>query len=134
MRFSKGLLELIKELTSQAGQLPLDDVEVTGRVAQAYAGRLRSLLDLVGQEANEAELRGAASDLLALFAGNHDKELLQRRIDLGRKLGAARSVAGAAGNSLWVLFRALLRRTSPGYPIPGERIAKIEVRRDIVAS
>lgn len=89
MRFSKGLLELIKELTSQAGQLPLDDVELTGRVAQAYAGRLRSLLDLVGQEANEAELRGAASDLLALFAGNHDKELLQRRIDLGRKLGAA---------------------------------------------
>lgn len=89
MRFSKGMLELIKELTSQTGQLPLDDVELTGRVAQAYAGRLRSLLDRVGQEANEAELSGAASDLLALFAGNHNKELLRRRIELGRKLGAA---------------------------------------------
>lgn len=89
MRFSKGMLELIEELTSQAGQLSLDGVEVTGRVAQAYAGRLRSLLERVRQEANEAELRGAASDLLALIAGNHDEELLRRRVELGRKLGAA---------------------------------------------
>lgn len=89
MRFSKEMLELIEELTSQAGQLSLDRVEFTGRVAQAYAGRLRSLLERVRQEANEAELRGAASDLLALFAGNHNEELLRRRIELGRKLGAA---------------------------------------------
>jgi hypothetical protein len=89
MRFSKGMLELIEELKFQAGQLPLDWVEVTGKAAQAYVGRLRTLLERAGQEANEAELRGAASDLLALFAGNHDEELLRRRIELGRKLGVA---------------------------------------------
>jgi len=89
MRFSKGMLELIEELKFPAGHLPLDWVEVTGKAAQAYASRLRSLLERAGQEANEAELRGAASDLLALFAGNHDEELLRRRIELGRKLGAA---------------------------------------------
>ncbi|WP_157832991.1 putative bifunctional diguanylate cyclase/phosphodiesterase [Desulfofundulus thermocisternus] len=38
---------------------------------------------------NETELRRAVSDLLALFAGKHDEELLRRRIELGRKLGAA---------------------------------------------
>jgi len=89
LRFSKGIQELIQELTSQAEQLSLVGEEFNERVAQAYAGRLRSLLERVRQEANEAELREAASDLLALFAGNHDEELLRRRIELGRKLGAA---------------------------------------------
>ncbi len=89
MRFSKEMLELIEEPTSRAGQLPLDWVEVTEKAAQAYADRLRTLLERAGQEVNEAELRRAVSDLLALFAGKHDEELLRRRIELGRKLGVA---------------------------------------------
>lgn len=44
------------------------------------------MLERVGQEANEAELYKVASDFLALFAGNHDEELLRRRIELGREL------------------------------------------------
>jgi GGDEF domain-containing protein len=47
------------------------------------------MLERVGQEANEAELCKVASDFLALFAGNHDEELLRRRIELGRELHAA---------------------------------------------
>jgi transposase len=83
------MLELFKELTSRDGQLAVVSLkEITGRATQEYIDRLRALLEKRGQEANEAELNEAGSDLLGLFDGNHDEELLRRRIELGRKLGA----------------------------------------------
>jgi len=89
VRFSEGMQKLIDELTSQAEQLSSVGEEVTGRVVQEYTDQLRSLLERVGQEASEAELRRAASDLLAIFSGSHCEELLRRRIEIGRKLYAA---------------------------------------------
>ncbi|MDK2820860.1 MAG: hypothetical protein PWP31_825 [Clostridia bacterium] len=91
MRFpKKGMLELFKELTSRDEQLDLDNLkETTGRLTQEYVGQFRTLFEQAGQETNEAELREALSDLLALFAGNHDPELFKRRLEFGRKLGVA---------------------------------------------
>ncbi len=89
VRFSNGVLELFEELTSQTEKLDLMNLkEITGRLTQEYVDRFRALLEQAGQEVNEVELREAVSDLLDLFAGNHDKELLKRRIEFGRKLGA----------------------------------------------
>lgn len=90
MRFPKGMLEFFKELTSRDEQLDFDNLkEITGRLTQEYIGRVRTLLEQTGQETNEAELREAVSDLLALFAGKHDPELFKRRLEFGTKLGAA---------------------------------------------
>jgi len=88
LRFSKGLQELIQELTSQAEQLSPVGEEITRRVVQEYNGRLRSLLERVGQDTSEAELREGASDLLAVLVGDYCEELLRRRIELGRRLYA----------------------------------------------
>lgn len=89
MRFSKGMLELFEELTSRAEKFDLMNLkEITGRLTQEYVDRFRALLEQAGREVNETELREAVSDLLALFAGNHDKELFKRRIEFGRKWGA----------------------------------------------
>ncbi|WP_425057910.1 EAL domain-containing protein [Sporomusa carbonis] len=63
--------------------------EITGGLTQEYISRIRTLLEQTGQKTNEAELREATSDLLALFAGKHDEELLARRIEFGIKLGNA---------------------------------------------
>jgi len=90
VRFPNGMLEFFKELTSRDEQLDFDNLEeITGRLTQEYIDRFRTLLEQTGQEANEAELREAVSDLLTLFAGKHDPELFTRRIKFGTKLGAA---------------------------------------------
>gem|GEM_PF-5582452 len=79
MRFPKGMLEFFEELTSRDEQLDFVNLkENTGRLTQEFIGRFRTLFEQAGQEANEAELREAVSDLLALFAGNHDPELFKR--------------------------------------------------------
>jgi diguanylate cyclase (GGDEF)-like protein len=83
------MLELFEELTSRTEKLDLMNLkEITVRLTQEYVDWFRALLEQAGQEVNEAELREAVSDLLDLFAGNHDKELFKRRIEFGRKLGA----------------------------------------------
>jgi len=90
VNFSNGMSEFFKELTSRNEQLDFENLqEITGGLTQEYISRIRTLLEQTGKKTNEAELRETISDLLALFAGKHDAELLARRIKFGVKLGAA---------------------------------------------
>ncbi|MDN5331188.1 MAG: hypothetical protein PWP45_413 [Tepidanaerobacteraceae bacterium] len=88
MWFSNEMLEFSKELTSRVKELDFDNLkEIIGRLAQEYIGRVRNLLEQTGQETNEAELREAGNDLLALFAGKNNMEVFKHRIKFGAKLG-----------------------------------------------
>ncbi|GAW91372.1 putative bifunctional diguanylate cyclase/phosphodiesterase [Calderihabitans maritimus] len=126
MWFSKGMLELVQELTSQAEQLSLVGEEVTERVVQAYADRLRALLERVRQETSETELRGAASDFLALFAGSHNEELLRRRIEFGRKLGAAEVSLEQLVTAYGFLFGRWCDELVPVLPFPERELQSLK--------
>lgn len=87
--FLKGMEEFIQQLPSQGEKASLVGEEFSERVGQAYANRLRSLLEQLGQEVSETELHEAGRDFLAVLGGSRCEKLLRRRIELGRKLHAA---------------------------------------------
>lgn len=89
MQSSKGITELFQELRPQVEQPPLLEENFNVKLAQAYAGQLRAILESLGQRTGETELQGAADDLLDVFGGNRSEELLRRRTELGRKLYTA---------------------------------------------
>jgi len=65
VRFSNGMLEFFKELTSRDEQLDFDNLkEIIGRLTQEYIGRVRTLLEQTGQEKNEAEYERSIKRLI----------------------------------------------------------------------
>jgi len=89
---NSSIMRNLSDIISQVEKLSLDKKTneiLVKSVERLYTEKMRSLLSWLNQELNETLLREAVNSFLEIIPGNYDVEILQRRIELGRKLRIA---------------------------------------------